>query len=126
MTTDAVFVAYLTVLVAKVVSLVWAATQLPDRVASHFGGSGAADGWMENRPELRRRLATDMQAVAALIGALLITLDVALVQANRSAEPSLGTGFLVVSGAFVITVMAWALLIGPRRYAVPDGSRPTR
>ncbi len=104
MTTGAVFVAYLTVLVAKVVSLIWAATQLPDRVASHFGSSGAADGWMGRREFL--------------------IFDTAITVVLMVGLPWLGTGFLVVSGAFVVAVLTWALLVGPRRYAVPDGHRP--
>ncbi len=34
------------VLVARVITIAWAAVMLPDRVASHFGASGAANGWM--------------------------------------------------------------------------------
>jgi len=33
------------VVVVRVATLVWVVLQLPDRVATHFGPSGAADGW---------------------------------------------------------------------------------
>jgi uncharacterized membrane protein len=33
------------VVLGRVVSIAWAAVRLPERVASHFGPSGAADGW---------------------------------------------------------------------------------
>ncbi|MBI4900980.1 MAG: DUF1648 domain-containing protein [Actinobacteria bacterium] len=33
------------VVLARVASIAWAAARLPERVASHFGPSGAADGW---------------------------------------------------------------------------------
>ncbi len=29
----------------KVVTMVWSSVRLPERMASHFGASGAADGW---------------------------------------------------------------------------------
>ncbi len=41
-----VLVSYVLVLVAKVASLLWSMTQLPERVATHFSGDGGADGWM--------------------------------------------------------------------------------
>ena len=31
--------------VVRIATLVWAVLQLPDRIATHFGPSGAADGW---------------------------------------------------------------------------------
>lgn len=34
------------VLIARVVTIAWAAVKLPDRVASHFDASGVANGWM--------------------------------------------------------------------------------
>ena len=36
---------YATVVAVRIVTLVWAATHLPEQIATHFGASGAADGW---------------------------------------------------------------------------------
>ena len=44
-----VSVAYVGVLVAKGVAMLWAAGQLPERPATHFGASGRPDGWMRRR-----------------------------------------------------------------------------
>lgn len=40
-----VMVLYGLALVIKIGTLIWSAVELPDRMASHFGASGAADGW---------------------------------------------------------------------------------
>lgn len=40
------WVLYGLVVLARVASIAWAAARLPERVASHFGGSGTANGWM--------------------------------------------------------------------------------
>jgi uncharacterized membrane protein len=36
---------YGTAVVVRIATLVWAVLQLPDKVATHFGPSGVADGW---------------------------------------------------------------------------------
>src|SRR5664280_612640 len=40
-----VWTQYGMVVVVRIATLVWAVLQLPDKVATHFGPSGAADGW---------------------------------------------------------------------------------
>lgn len=40
------WVLYGLVVLTRAASIAWAAARLPDRVASHFGASGSANGWM--------------------------------------------------------------------------------
>ena len=47
----------------KVLTLVWSAVTLPERVASHFGASGAADGWSSR---------TDYLVLNVIITALIV------------------------------------------------------
>jgi len=51
------------VVIVRIVTLAWAATQLPDRIATHFGASGAADGWGTREGYL----ALDIALSAALV-----------------------------------------------------------
>ncbi len=60
-----VSVGYVGVLVAKGVTLLWAAGQLPERPATHFGASGRPDGWMRRRSFL---ILDGVLAVVVLIG----------------------------------------------------------
>lgn len=157
--------AYVAVLVVKVLTLRWAATELPPRVASHFGPRGRPDGWMsrrsflllegalavvtvvgipllasllaryadaglniphreawllpEHRDELVRRLELDGLAMGALTGALLAWIDVAVVRANRLAEPRLGRSVWVVTGAFVAAVSLGVLYVAVWQFRSP-------
>jgi hypothetical protein len=149
----------------KVLTLVWSAVRLPARVASHFGASGAADGWSsrtdylvlnilitvlvvvgipaigmaatrgsgmglniphkeywllpENRPELSRRLRSDLAFFAAVTAMLLAWIDVLVVRANDAAAPGMGGSSWVALGAYLVVVLGWTVWMMTKRYAVP-------
>ena len=153
---------------AKVLTTVWSAVRLPDRLASHFGASGAADGWSsrsdylalniiivilvvvgipaiglaatrgsgmglsvphkeywlrpENRPELRRRLGSDLLFFAAVTALLLAWIDVLVVRANESPVQSMGASSWVAIGAYLVVVLGWTVWVATKRYAVPAQS----
>lgn len=157
----------LTVL-GKVLTTVWSAVRLPERLASHFGASGAADGWSsrsdylalniiitilvvvgipaiglaatrgsgmglsiphkeywlrtENRPELRRRLGSDLLFFAAVTALLLAWIDVLVVRANESPVQSMGASSWVAMGAYLVVVLGWTVWVATKRYAVPAQS----
>ncbi len=56
---------FLAVALASVIANLWAYGELPDRAATHFGGSGEADGWSSREANLGASLA--VTAVLLLI-----------------------------------------------------------
>lgn len=152
----------------KVLTTVWSAVRLPEHLASHFGASGAADGWSsrsdylaftiiitivvvvgipaiglaatrgsgmtlniphkeywlrpENRPELRRRLGSDLLFLAAITALLLAWIDVLVVRANESSVPSMGAASWIAIAAYIVVVLAWTVWVATKRYAVPAQS----
>ena len=51
---------------AKVLTTVWSAVRLPDRLASHFGASGAADGWSSRSDYLALNIIITLLVVVGL------------------------------------------------------------
>lgn len=165
MARQSLLVLYGLALVVKIGTIVWSAVKLPEHLATHFGLSGAADGWAsrssylafsivmsalvvigmpllaraatagsgvllnipnkdywlrdENRPELRRRLTDDMLFAGALTALLLAWVDVLVVQANRSASPTLGASVWVAMGVYLVVILGWTVRLSTKRYAVP-------
>ena len=90
-------------------------------------GSGAGlnipnrDYWLrdENRPELRRRLVTDLMFFGAITGLLMAAIDILVVRANEAAVPTLGNGSWVAMGIYLVVVLGWTVWMMTKRYAVP-------
>ncbi len=66
-----------------------------------------------------------MLALGVLVGALFVWADIAVVRANRLAEPQLGTGTWVGLGRFLGAMLAWTVWSLTTRYRVPGRSDAT-
>ena len=115
---------------AAVVLMPFALVWLMRRAAGSGGGGLSIrnrDYWLrpEHRAELFGRFTVDMLALGVLVGALLVWADIAVVRANRLAEPQLGTGSWVALGLFLVAMLAWTVWLLTVRYQVPRRSGAT-
>jgi hypothetical protein len=96
-----------------------------DRIPFDLVNVPHKDYWArpENTAEVRAMLRADAYRLGAATMALLCVVVVTTVLAARSESPSLGLPFMVLLGVWLVSVLGWAFVGLPRRYAVPGARR---
>ncbi|WP_226345445.1 DUF1648 domain-containing protein [Agilicoccus flavus] len=79
------------------------------------------DYWLapQRRAAFRRRFLDDMLLFAAMTGAFLTVMEVAMVAANRRTPPAMGAESWIALGAFLVITALWCVDLTIRRYAPP-------